>query len=309
LDQHAHNNETAAVISYDPKNWLKVTFSYGGTPIPRVLWRVMFLAVLTAALLLLRELWPQVEPVFKPFKPLGHTLIGVALGLLIVFRNNSSYDRYWEGRKLWGGIVNAARNLVRGAAAYVGEVNELPNLVAAYALALKQHLRSNKDLSEVQPLVSAAVYEQVAAAANPPSLLAFQLSAWIQARASAGKMDSITAQTLEGYVRTFLDCQGGCERILRTPIPFAYAAHIKQLLTLYLITLPFILIGEMSWFAIPTVAAIAFGLLGIEEAGVEIEDPFGDDPNDLPVEAMCATIARDTTALAEAAKTAGRPSS
>jgi ion channel-forming bestrophin family protein len=261
---------------------------------------VALLAVMTGALLLVKEYWTDSERLFKPFKPLGHTLIGVALGLLIVFRNNCSYDRYWEGRKLWGGIVNAARNLVRGAVVSVGEAKELANLTAAYALALKQHLRSDKDLSEIQALVSPAVYEQVTAAANPPSLLALQLSGWIQARQGEGKLDSVTTQALEGHVRLFLDNQGGCERILRTPIPFAYAVHIKQLLMLYLITLPLILVGEMNWFAIPTVAAIAFGLLGIEEAGVEIEDPFGDDPNDLPVEAMCATIARDTLALAEA---------
>jgi ion channel-forming bestrophin family protein len=77
--------------------------------------------------------------------------------------------------------------------------------------------------------------------------------------------------------------------------------HIKQLLFIYLLSLPFVLVGEMSWVAIPTSAVIAFGLLGIEEAGVEIEDPFGDDPNDLPVETICATIGRDSKALAEAA--------
>lgn len=290
------------MINYDPKAWLRVSFSWKGTVIPRVLGRLLFLLVLTVALLLVREFVSGTDPIFKPFKPLGHTLIGVALGLLIVFRNNCSYDRYWEGRKLWGGIVNASRNLLRGATAYVGDTKELANLIAAYSLALKQHLRNNKDIAEIQSLVSPAIYAQATAAANPPSIIAYHISLWIKARFDEKKIDSHTAYGLETQVRAILDCQGGCERILRTPIPFAYAVHIKQLLMLYLITLPFILVGEMQWVALPTVAAIAFGLLGIEEAGVEIEDPFGDDPNDLPVEAMCATIARDTTALAEAGK-------
>ncbi len=288
------------MITYDPKSWLKTSLAFKATAIPRVMGRVGVLAALTAGLLAIRELVPESEPLFKPLKPLGHTLIGVALGLLIVFRNNCSYDRYWEGRKLWGGIVNASRNLLRGAGIAVGDVKGLADMVAAYALALKQHLRGEKDLAEIEALLPPDVYGSLAGASNPPSLIAFHISAWIRARADEGKLDSVKAQSLEDHVRTFLDNQGGCERILRTPIPYVYAAHIKQLLTLYLVTLPVILVGEMSWFAVPTVAAIAFGLLGIEEAGVEIEDPFGDDPNDLPVEAICATIGRDTAALAEA---------
>ena len=292
------------MINYDPKAWLRVSFSWNGTVIPRVLNRIAILVGITIVLVIIREAVSDKdkETLFKPFSSLGHTLIGVALGLLIVFRNNCSYDRYWEGRKLWGGLVNASRNLLRGASAYIGDAKELANLVAAYSLALKQHLRNNKDIAEIEALVSPQIYSQATAAANPPSIIAYYMSAWIKARFDEKKIDSHTAYGLEMQIRTMLDSQGGCERILRTPIPFAYAVHIKQLLMLYLLTLPFILVIPMSWVAIPTVAAIAFGLLGIEEAGVEIEDPFGDDPNDLPVEAMCATIARDTTALAEMGK-------
>ncbi len=241
----------------------------------------------------------------KHFNALPHTLIGVALGLLIVFRNNCSYDRYWEGRKLWGSIVNSARNLVREAAAFTGDATGLAGLVAAYPLAVKQHLRGNKDLEEIRPLVPPAVFEHVSAAGNPPSVLAYYMTAWVRDQMTAGKIDSITAQMLEGHVRAFLDYQGGCERILKTPIPFAYAVHIKQLLMLYLVTLPLVLVSVIGWIAIPAVAVIAFGLLGIEEAGVEIEDPFGDDPNDLPLEAISATIGRDVQSLADAPKHAG----
>ena len=103
-------------------------------------------------------------------------------------------------------------------------------------------------------------------------------------------------------IRNFLDCQGGCERIRRTPMPYVYAVHINQLVMLYLITLPLVLVAEMGVASLMIVPVIAFGLLGIEEAGVEIEDPFGEDPNDLPIEAICGTISRDSMALAEADK-------
>jgi len=292
------------MISYDAKGWIPLTFAYRGTIIPRVVTRIASLGLLTVLVLLVREFVPGSESVLKQFKPLGHLLIGVALGLLIVFRNNCSYDRYWEGRKLWGGIVNSSRNLMREAAAFAGGVSDLAGLVTAYPLALKQHLRGNKDLEEIRSLVPTAVFDHMSSASNPPSILAYYMTVWIRDRLAAGKFDSFTAQSLELNVRAFLDMQGGCERILRTPIPFAYAVHIKQLLLLYLISLPFILIVELNWVAIPTVAVIAFGLLGIEEAGVEIEDPFGDDPNDLPLDAISATIGRDAQGLSDAPKRA-----
>ncbi len=103
------------MITYDPKSWIELSFAYKGTIIPRVLVRVVILVALTTGVFIARETFnwlttpPKDAPVtgksddlLKPFKPLGHTLIGVALGLLILFRNNCSYDRYWEGRKLWG---------------------------------------------------------------------------------------------------------------------------------------------------------------------------------------------------------------
>jgi len=293
------------MISYDAKDWLPLTLAYRGTIIPRVLGRVASLILLTVLLLLVLEYVPGSESVLKLFKPLGHMLIGVALGLLIVFRNNCSYDRYWEGRKLWGGLVNSSRNLMREAATFAGDASDLAGLVTAYPLALKQHLRGSKDLEEIRSLLPPAVFDHVSSAGNPPSIIAYYMTAWIRDRLAAGEVDSYTAQSLELNVRAFLDMQGGCERILRTPIPYAYAVHIKQLLLLYLISLPFILIVELNWVAIPTIAVIAFGLLGIEEAGVEIEDPFGDDPNDLPLDAISATIGRDAQSLAEAPKRAG----
>lgn len=283
------------MVNYDPKAWIRVTVSVDGTVLPRVLGRMLFLAFVALALCVVHVWWPLPSP---PNAPLAHSIMGVTVGLLIVFRNNCSYDRYWEGRRLWGTIVNSSRNLLRTAAAYAGGAGELANLMAAYSLALKQHLRGNTDLDEIKPLVSEEVFAQAAAAANPPSIIAFYMSKWIHDQRGADRLDPMQERTLESMVGTIIDCQGGCERILRTPIPFAYAVHIKQLLFLFLVTLPLVLVPFIHWAAPVAMLVIAFGLLGIEEAGVEIEDPFGDDPNDLPIESICAVIGRDTMALA-----------
>jgi putative membrane protein len=287
------------MIDYDSRNWFRVVFSIRGTVLPAVLKRQWWIVLLATAVYAADVYIPEADPLFKPFKPIGHSLLGLALGLLIVFHNNCAYDRYWEGRKLWGAIVNTSRNLVRGAAAFASDARELANLTAAYSLAVKQLLRRKTDLTEIKPLIPSGVYEQAVAASNPPSMLALHMSRWLAERQRNGRLDSVTAQSLEQMVRSLLDSQGGCERIVKTPIPFAYAVHIRQMLTIYLITLPFALVGEMGWAAIPTVAVVAFGMIGIEEAGNEIEDPFSHDPNDLPLEAICATIAADVRELAE----------
>src|SRR4029077_10328464 len=102
-------------------------------------------------------------------------------GMLIVFRNNCSYDRYWEGRKLWGNLVTQSRNLMRTASAFMTEpADDLGRLITAYAIALKQHLRSHADLPGVEPILPVKVYDQVRDAANPPSLIAWQISEWIR---------------------------------------------------------------------------------------------------------------------------------
>jgi putative membrane protein len=290
------------MIIYDNKNWVRVVCSYRGTVMGAVFRRLWWLVLIAVAVVAV-EMYVERHHAdwywfFKLAKPTGHSLLGLALGLLIVFHNNCAYDRYWEGRKLWGSLVNTSRNLARGATAFVGRSGDLANLVAAYALTLKQLLRDDTDLSEVKDLVPPDLFEQAVASANPPNFLALHMSKWIADRQAEGKIDSITAQSLEAMVCGLLDHQGGCERILRTPIPFVYAVLIRQMLLIYLVTLPFALAADLGWAAIPTVAVVAYGMIGIEEAGNELEDPFGTDPNDLPLEAICATIGRDVKALA-----------
>jgi putative membrane protein len=290
--------ETIAMILYDPKNWLGLLFSLRGTVLPVIWPRLVFLGVLAVLVASYSTFFSRLEEV----NPLGHTLTGVVVGFLIVLRTNTAYDRHWEGRKLWGGIVNSSRNLVRQAAAFTGRTDELASLVSAYAIALKQYLRRDKDLTELSPWLPDHIYEEVIHTDNPPLAVAESIAAWIQRRLKAGDLDSVTAVHLDERVRELIDLQGGCERILKTPIPFNYAVHIKQFLMLYLVTLPFVLVRLVGWLAVPMTLVVSFGLIGIEEAGVEVEDPFGTDPNDLPLESFCFTIARDTASLVVQAK-------
>lgn len=286
------------MIEYDRFNSAKLAFSFTGTVLPKVLGRVGMLTGFTLALCFLdiyvleRDGYP-----LPALDPLGHSVLGVAISMLIVFRTNSSNNRYWDGRSHWGMILNSSRNLARMGAAYAGPADDLARLIVAYVICLKDSLRDSTDLSPLRPLIPGRLFEQIAKANNPASLLAKALSEWISTRLREGKILPMQAQQMEQLVCVLIDQQGGCEKIKKTPLPFVYAALIQQLLLLYLYSLPFALIPKMG-FAAPLVeTVVALGMLGIEEAGVEIENPFGLDLNNLPLEKICETIARDVTDL------------
>ena len=265
------------MIAYDRTHIVPLIFAFRGTIWPRVLPQMIAFTVVTTLLWLLDRhfgLVPRLDP-------LGHTLMGVTVGMLIVFRNNCSYDRFWEGRRLWGAIVGQSRIILRTATAFMtAPTDELATLVVAYAHELKDALRGSRTVRTADP-----------------TLLAWQMSDWINTQYVAGKLDVATARALDNAVSSLMESQTGCERIQTTPLPFAYAVHLKQMLCFYLLTLPFVVLAPMGAAAIPAVAIIAFGLLGVEKVGVEIEDPFGSEANDLAIEAFCQQIAQDANAM------------
>lgn len=283
------------MIEYQRTNWWRTAFCFYGTVLPVVLTRVGLLTGFSLALCLLQD-WVLKQPL-PSLNPLGHTILGTVLGLLIVFRTNTAYNRFWEARTLWGAYVNTARNLVRMAAVWAGPADDLGRLVMAHALALKEGLRGVRDMDALRPLVSGRVLERVAKANNPASQVAQAMTEWVASRHREGRLDSMQAMRLETLIGLLVDAQGGCERIARTPVPFVYAALIKQVLLLYLFSLPFVLVPQMSFVGPLVVAGVALGMLGIEEAGVEIEDPFGREPNQLPLDLICENIARDAADL------------
>jgi len=287
------------LIDYNRDSWWTACFSWRGTVLPYISLRVGLLTGFCLLLWLLNE--HVLKPAGKPLTsldPIGHTIMGVSLGMLIVFRTNSSNNRYWEARSHWGVIVNSSRNLVRMAAVFAPPADRMAKLVTAYVLMLKEQLRDNKDLNPIRNLVTGRELERMAKASNPAQVLAGSMSEWIDERMKKGQIDSVTANRMESLVGLLVDNQGGCEKIRRTPLPFAYVALIKQTLLLYLATLPFVLVDKMGAVAPLVVMGVSIGMLGIEEAGVEIEDPFGLDLNHLALDQICATIGRDVADLA-----------
>ncbi len=300
------------MIEYNRYSWWNTTFSLHGTALPRAAGRVLVFTGYTCIIQLifqagLRIGWIDVQQ-FLGIDPVAHAVLGSLLGFLIVFRMNASNARYWEGRSNWGEIINSSRNLVRIGSAHAPESHELAGLVTGYGICLRRSLQGQRDALETEIYLSEEVRQSIETFGNPPTAVAAAISAWISRHLRAARFDVMIACQLEDQLSKMVSAQGSCEKIQKTPLPFVYAVMIKQLIVVYLLTLPIVLCDRCGWWSPLLMAVVSLGLFGMEEASVEIEDPFGTDENCLDMQAYTLTIARDTGQLARhAAKNAASP--
>lgn len=277
------------MIDYDIRSWPNIIFRIRGSVIPRIMTNVVLnVGIGIAAVLALEH---------HDFKIPGvaHTLVGVALGLLLVFRTNASYDRYWEGRRLLGSMVNRTRDLARQVANYVGSEQrraEIARLIPAFYRLSAQTLRKEKGLGRAEALLTPEQCRALEGLNHRAPVVIRWIGDHLHAEAAAGRLSEARLQVMDANLTGFNDYLGGAERILKTPIPFAYAQHIKMFLMLFCFTAPFVLAEIMGWITPVACAFLALALFGIDAIGVEIEDPFGDDPNDLPLDAIGDGIER-----------------
>jgi ion channel-forming bestrophin family protein len=280
------------LIDYDPHVWRDHLLHFRGSVLKKVLPRVFIITVWSG---LVGWFHQAVQPVNMPST--AHALVGLALGLLLVFRTNSSYDRFWEGRRQWGAIVNASRNLSRASSAFMQDAPELSKQLrlwtAGFAYALMHRLREQASLGEIADVLPKEKVAWSVKSSNVPLAAAIHISSAI-AEARRGKvMTDYEQMLMDTQVANLIDAAGACDRIHRTPLPFAYVVHLRRCLSIYCLTLPFATLDGFGWGQVAVSSLIAFILLGIEEIGVEIEDPFGCDENDLPLEDFCQTVRGD----------------
>jgi ion channel-forming bestrophin family protein len=233
-----------------------------------------------------------------------HALVGPALGLLLVFRTNSSYDRWWEGRKLWGTIVNTSRNLARAVTVHLADeperVSRILALVVAWPFSAMHALRGTEHTPEG---LDPRDLEVVSGAYHLPTAIARRISALLEERRRDARLPDIVFSSIDANCQTLVDCIGACERIHKTPLPFAYVVHLRRAVVLFCATLPFALLSKFGVVvSLVDTFIVSYIMLGIEEIGVEIEDPFGGDANDLPLKRICASIATNVTSLVHGKK-------
>ncbi|MBD2097450.1 hypothetical protein H6F90_20335 [Trichocoleus sp. FACHB-591] len=280
----------------EKRRWLQMALQLKGSVIPSVFPRTLLCGFFGVFISILFHFGlPVAQPIFANVIP------SIVLGLLLVFRTNTAYERFWEGRKCWGHLVNTVRNLARQI--WIGVVEQSPQdrtnkiaalrLLVAFAVATKLHLRQEPVNSELEPLVQRSQYFKLQEMNHPPLEIAFWIGDYLQEQYSRDRLNPYQLSGMLHLLDEMVNALGGCERILKTPMPMAYAIHLKQLLLIYCLLLPFPLVAEIAWFTGPVVALVSFTLFGIEEIGIEIENPFGRDPNDLPLDAICSTMLRN----------------
>ena len=274
-------------------SWFKIVFRWRYSVIPAIMPRVIVCGAFGLLICIIHYYHVDVGlPILSSVVP------SIVLGLLLVFRTNTAYERFWEGRKLWGGLVNSIRNLAR--IIWVSVIENSPKdreekiimlrLLVVFAIATKLHLRGQPINSEVVELVPECWYERLREVHNPPLQVALLIGEYLQEQFKRDRINSYQLTAMLKLLDIMVDVLGGCERILKTPIPVAYSIHLKQLLLIYCLTLPFQLVTDLVWWTAPIVSVISFTVFGIEQIGIEIENPFGLDANDLPLESICQTI-------------------
>ena len=234
-----------------------------------------------------------------PFKSTTqvHSILGIVLGLFLVFRMNSAYERWWEGRSRWGLLVNDSRNLAQKFSAMI-PLSDTENrkffktMLGNFPYALKEHLRGGVIFEEIED-PGGDVMDELRKVNNVPNIILAKIYKRIQNLLKEGKITGEQMIVLDTELHNYASIQGACERIKNTPIPYSYSMYIKKFIFTFVITLPFGFVTSFMYFTIPIVLLLFYILVSIELIAEEIEDPFGRDVNDLPTDELSVKIRND----------------
>lgn len=274
-------------------------FVWHGSVLPRLLPRLILLLLLSFVVVYLHG---TIFTFKVPLNPAPLTLFGFVLALFLGFRNSASYERFWEGRKLWGSLLNYTRSLTRQALTLGNNstaVADFVPLLSAFTYALKHQLRGTDARPDLETRLNKQQFAVVAAAKYKPVVLTRLMAEWVQQKRAENKIDAIQQARFDENFDKLEEIVGGCERILSTPIPYSYRVLLHRTVYIYCFLLPFGLVDSLGWFTPFIVAFVAYTFVAFEAIADEIEEPFGTDANDLPLNNMCAMIEHTIYELAD----------
>lgn len=286
------------MISYNTKDWFTFIFKFHKADTFRQLLPLIFAISVYSGVIAWLELdyWNLSQSSYVKNIPLMHGLLGFAISMLLVFRTNTAYDRWWEGRKLWGSLVNNSRNLAMKLAAILPEDETAQRtffrkIIPAFAFSLHNHLRKEQTRIELfEDKTHQHLLQKIDKDKHIPNQVALLMYQHIQQMYTEKKITGEQLLFLNGELQSFTDICGACERIKNTPIPFSYSVFIKKFIFFYIMTLPFGYVFQLGFYVIPVVAFVFFVLASLELIAEEIEDPFGGDENDVPTELLSQNI-------------------
>lgn len=280
------------MVTYNPKDWFKLIFEFHKSDTFRRLIPLMILlGLITFAVVYL-----EIDFFHANLKSttIFHQILGFVLSTLLVFRINSAYDRWWEGRKHWGALINNTRNLQIKIETllpdgYGNEKLVLRRMITTFVFSLKNHLKGEQDSAEIVAFEGFDKKEFLEAK-HKPNYMVKVISKHIYKLNRQGVLSDMHMLLFDEELRSFLDITGACERIKNTPIPYSYSLFLKKIIFIYIISMPIAFGVEFKYWSIPIVAFTFYAFASLELISEEIEDPFGDDANDLPTQEMSERI-------------------
>lgn len=280
------------MVRYNPKAWFNIIFQFHKADTFRKLFPMILAIGVYSGLIAYLEIsvWKLGEKSHVRNLSLIHTTLGLVISMLLVFRTNTAYERWWEGRKIWGGLVNSSRNLALKIKAFCPEESSFyKTMIPNYAFALKNHLRSEIILAELEE-TNGFNSKELEIQHHLPNQLALLMFQRLSLMADQKKIQPEQLLMLNAEMTNFTDAAGACERIHKTPIPYSYSVFLKKFIFLYVVTLPFAYVFMLGYYVIPVVSIVFYVLASLELIAEEIEDPFGKDENDLPIQEISLGI-------------------
>jgi putative membrane protein len=295
------------MIVRDRPNGLRLFLTMRGSVLPSI-WKSLTITILLAVVVTWSHgrLWDhKIHLTITPF-----TLMGLPLAIFLGFRNNSAYDRYWEGRKLWGELVLRSRNFARQCLSLIDDGDAAANTpearaeaaalrmrmvrrAIAFAHALRHLLRRTDPGDDIAAHLSPAEWNALRGRGNLSHALMLEMGADLARCRRAGMLDSVRAAALDATISAMVASGTSCERIKNTPVPFSYTLLLHRTAYLYCYLLPFGLVDSIGYATPLVVGIVAYTFYGLDALGDEIEEPFGLSPNDLPLDAICRAIEID----------------
>ena len=269
------------MIVRDTPSKADLLFAVRGSIVPVIAPRVAFLAAVSAFIVVLHQ---QLD-YFPAIDEFGFTIFGIALSLFLGFRNNAAYDRWWEARQLWGGLLADTRSLARETEIFVRD-RQCRLAILRLALAfLHLHRRNLRGLQE--DTAASMLASDLVSAPHPPCAALDRMAAQVSAAQASGAVDGFGARALAERIASMTAQQAGCERIAGTPLPYVYSLLIYRTTYIYCLLLPLSLVEPAGWLTPVFVGIVGYVFLGLAEVSEELAHPFGTTPNALPLDAIC----------------------
>lgn len=279
------------MINYNPKSWITLIFAFHRSDTFRMLWKeIIYIGIFTTALAYVGITYFP-KALFLETLISVYSLIGFVISLLLVFRTNTAYDRWWEGRRKWGEMVNDSRNLAIKLSAVLSDEEDrtyFKRMIPNFVFAAKEHLRKGVLFEQLE--LTTEELEVLSRKNHVPLAISELMYKKLAELKKAGKISEEEYITFDKNINAFMDAVGACERIKNTPIPFSYSLFIKKFIFIYVTTLPLAFVIQFGYFSALIATFVFYVLVSMEVLAEEIEDPFGSDDNDLPTDTICERI-------------------